>query len=131
MVLLAELGDVSRFDRSAELMSYVSLVPSIHASGGITRTGNRMARTALIECAWACRFPARRTAHMRRKAEQASDYAAKISWKAQKRLCGRYQTLIKAGKSTRQTTVAVARELLGFIWDVASHEMHLMQSKGV
>ena len=55
MVLLAELGDVSRFDSPRHLMGFLGLVPSEHSSGssghpgGITLTGNRHARRMLVE----------------------------------------------------------------------------------
>ncbi len=38
-----------------------------------------------------------------------------------------YRTLLQAGKNTKQTTVAIARELVGFIWDIACHEMPKVQ----
>lgn len=128
MVLLAELGDISRFDSPRQLMAYLGLVPSEHSTGSrrrqgaITKTGNSHARRTLVESAWSYRFPARQTAHLKRKAAGASESAKAIAWRAQKRLCGRYRTLLGAGKNTRQTTVAIARELVGFIWDIACHE---------
>ena len=73
------------------------------------------------------RFPARQTMHLKRKAKNASDESKAIAWRAQKRLCGRYRTLLQAGKNTKQTTVAIARELVGFIWDIACHEMPKVQ----
>lgn len=133
MVLLAELGDISRFDSPRQLMAYLGLVPSEHSSGArrrqgpITKTGNRHARRMLVESAWSYRFPARQTAHLKRKAARASEPAKAIAWRAQKRLCGRYRTLIQAGKNTKQTTVAIARELVGFIWDIACQEMPKLQ----
>ena len=133
MVLLAELGDISRFDSPKQLMAFLGLVPSEHTSGGrrrqgsITKTGNGHARRMLVECAWSYRFPARQTMHMKRKARSASDEARSIAWRAQKRLCGRYRTLIQAGKNTKQTTVAVARELVGFIWDIVCQTMPKVQ----
>ena len=133
MVLLAELGDISRFDSPRQLMAFLGLVPSEHSSGGrrrqgaITKTGNSHARRMLVESAWSYRFPARQTPHLKRKAKGASDEAKVIAWRAQKRLCGRYQHLLYAGKNTKQTTVAVARELAGFIWDIACHEMPKVQ----
>ena len=128
-LLLAELGDLSRFESPRQLMAYLGLVPSEHSSGaqrrqgGITLTGNRHARRMLVESAWSYRFPARQTAHLKRKAASASDEARAIAWKAQKRLCGRYRTLSQAGKNTKLVCVAVARELVGFIWDIACREM--------
>jgi len=133
MVLLAELGDISRFDSPKQLMAFLGLVPSEHTSGGrrrqgaITKTGNSHARRMLVESAWSYRFPARQTAHLKRKAAKASDEAKVIAWRAQKRLCGRYRTLLQAGKNTKQTTVAIARELAGFIWDIVCHEMPKVQ----
>lgn len=129
IILLAELGDVSRFDSPTQLMSFLGLVPSEHSSGGhrrqgkITRAGNGHARRILVESAWCYRFPARQTMHLKRKASHASDEAKGIAWKAQKRLCGRYDTLTRAGKNTKLVCVAIARELLGFIWDIVRHEM--------
>ena len=60
MMVLAELGDVSRFGNVGELAAYVGLVPSEHSSGpktrrgGITKTGNGYVRRAMVEAAWHC-----------------------------------------------------------------------------
>ena len=128
-VLLAELGDISRFDSPKQLMAYLGLVPSEHSSGArrrqgaITLTGNGHARRLLVECAWSYRFPARQTMHLKRKAKAASAEAKAIAWRAQKRLCGRYRQLTQAGKNVKLVCVAIARELVGFIWDIVRHEM--------
>jgi len=133
MVLLAELGDISRFGSPKQLMAFLGLVPGEHSSGGrrrqgrITKTGNGHARRMLVECAWSYRFPARQTMHLKRKAANATDQAKAIAWRAQKRLCGRYRTLTQAGKNTKQTTVAIARELIGFIWHIVCLEMPAIQ----
>jgi len=129
IVLLAELGDISRFDSPKQLMGFLGLVPSEHSSGprrrqgGITLTGNGHARRMLVESAWSYRFPARQTKHLKDKAVNASPAAKKIAWKAQTRLCGRYRTLTRAGKNTKLVCVAIARELAGFIWDIVRQEM--------
>jgi len=129
MTLLAELGDISRFHSPKQLMAYLGLVPGEHSSGGrrrqgaITLTGNGHARRTLVESAWSYRFPARQTAHLKRKAAGASDEAKAIGWRAQKRLCGRYRTLTQAGKNVKLVCVAIARELAGFIWDIVCREM--------
>ena len=44
---------------------------------------------------------------------------AGIAWKAQLRLHGRYKKLIARGKRSNVAITAVARELVGFIWDIA------------
>jgi len=129
IVLLAELGDISRFASPKQLMAFLGLVPSEHSSGGrrrqgaITLTGNAHARRMLIESAWSYRFPARQTKHLKAKAVNASPQAQGIAWKAQVRLCGRYRTLTRAGKNTKLVCVAIARELAGFLWDIVRQEM--------
>jgi len=128
-ILLAELGDISRFEDAKQLFSYLGLVPSEYSSGEkrnqgkITRAGNSHARRILVECAWSYRFPPRVTGHIRRKSKDAPDYAQQIAWRAQKRLCGRYMKMVLAGKNAKVITVAIARELAGFIWDIVCHEM--------
>ena len=135
IVLLAELGDISRFDSPRQLMAFLGLVPSEHSSGGrrrqgaITLTGNAHARRMLIESAWSYRFPARQTKHLKGKARGASQTAQQIAWKAQTRLCGRYRTLTRAGKNTKLVCVAIARELAGFIWDIVRQEMPRLAAK--
>ena len=129
MTLLAELGDISRFQSPRQLMAYLGLVPGEHSSGArrrlgaITLTGNRHARRTLIESAWSYRFAPRQTAHLKRKAANASQQAKAIGWRAQKRLCGRYRTLTQTGKNTKLVCVAIARELVGFVWDIVRQEM--------
>ena len=123
--LVAELGDVTRFDSPRQLMAFVGLVPGEHSSGGsrrpgaITRTGNAHARRVLVEAAWSHRFPARQTAHLRRKARNAPEAARRIAWDARKRLCGRYAHLTRRGKPSQKVCAAIARELLGFVWAIA------------
>ncbi len=88
IVLLAELGDISRFDVPKQLMGFLGLVPSEHSTGtrrrqgAIRLTGNGHARRMLVESAWSYRFPARQTKHLKGKAANASEAAKKIAWKA-------------------------------------------------
>lgn len=129
MTLMAELGDITRFDSPRQLMKFLGLVPSeyssgdSHRQGGITKTGNGHVRRILVESAWSFRFPARKTAHLQRYAEQCSKEVQAIAWKAQKRLCGRYTHLLGRGKLKVQVCTAVARELVGFIWAIAREVM--------
>lgn len=123
-VVMAEIGDLRRFDSAPQLMAYLGLVPSEYSSGakktrgGITKTGNGHVRRVLIEAAWTYRHPARKTAHLQRRAECTSEQVQDIAWKAQKRLCARYKVLEGRGKLKVQACTAVARELAGFIWAV-------------
>jgi len=129
MTVMAELGDITRFDSPRQLMSFLGLVPSEASSGqtrrqgGITKTGNSHVRRVLVESGWCYRFPARKTAHLQRRAEKCSDEVQAIAWKAQKRLCGRYTHLLGRGKLKVQVCTAVARELVGFIWAIACEVM--------
>jgi hypothetical protein len=47
-----------------------------------------------------------------------------IAWKAQVRLCARYRKLYARGKNQNVVVVAIARELVAFMWDIA-HHVHL------
>ena len=129
MTVLAELGDISRFDSPRQLMAYLGLVPSEHSSGGsrrqggITKTGNGHVRRVLVEAAWSYRFPARKTRIIEQRAEKTSPTVQAIAWEAQKRLCGRYRRLVATGKVKQQVTTAVAREMAGFLWAIACEAM--------
>ncbi len=122
--LAAEIGDLGRFDTPKQLMGWLGLVPSEASSGtrtrrgAITRTGNREARAMLVEAAWSYRLPAREARNYRTRVEGLPDEIRAIAWKAQVRLCQRYRTLAASGKSLPKVITAIARELVGFIWDI-------------
>jgi transposase len=122
---VAELGDVTRFATARELMGFVGLVPSLHATGlsrhtgSITKTGNAHVRRCLVEAAWAFRHPARRTEHLNRRLRGQPKEVQAIAWKAQVRLCGRYRRLRARGKPHNTIITAIARELVGFLWATA------------
>jgi transposase len=125
VTLLAELGDLSRFRKPSQLMAHLGLVPSEHSSGqstkrgGITKTGNRHARRALIEAAWAYRLPARVSRLMLKRQQDVPEAVCRIAWKAQLRLCTRYRRLTARGKLKQKVVTAIARELSGFLWAMA------------
>ena len=123
---IAELGDLTRFARPVELMSYLGLVPSEHSSGettrrgGITKTGNGHVRRVLVEAAWAYRLPARISPKLHKRQEGMSLDICAISWKAQLRLCTRYKRLLARGKANQLIIAAIARELCAFMWAIAN-----------
>jgi len=129
MTIVAELGDMSRFDSARQIMAHLGLVPSEYSSGnrqkrgGITKTGNGHARRVLIEASWCYRSPARKTAQIQRRAEKTSEEVQEIAWKAQKRLCKRYWYLVNKGKRPVEACTAVARELSGFMWAIVCEVM--------
>src|SRR3989449_1162141 len=76
VILMTELGDLTRFDTPRKLMSYLGLTPSEYSSGarrrqgGITKAGNSHARRALVEGAWAYRYPAKVSRHLQLRLEK-------------------------------------------------------------
>jgi transposase len=124
VTLIAELGDLTRFENPRQLMSYLGLTPSEYSSGErrrqgtITKAGNTFARRALIEGAWAYRYPAKVSRHLQVRLEQVPKTIQDLSWKAQVRLCKRFRSLTTRGKHANQVVVAIAREMAAFIWAI-------------
>ena len=122
---MAELGDITRFDTPRQLMSYLGLTPSEYSSGerrrqgGITKAGNTHARRALVEGAWAYRYPAKVSRHLQLRIETLPAEVHAIGWNAQVRLCKRYRQLSARGKHVNQVVVAIAREMAAFAWAIA------------
>jgi len=120
----SEIGDMNRFKNPKELMAYLGLVPSEHSSGNtvrrgsITRTGNGHVRRVLVEAGWTYKMRARKTITILKRQVGLSKSIQDISWKAQTRLCARYQRLFAKGKSKQTIITAIARELSAFIWAI-------------
>jgi transposase len=122
---VAELGDLTRFANPRELMTFLGLMPSEYSTGerrrqgSMTKAGNTHARRALMEGAWAYRDPAKVSRHLQLRLETPPQIIQDLSWKAQVRLCKRYRRLSARGKQANQVVVAMARELMGFMWAIA------------
>ena len=102
LVLLAAIGDITRFPSAKHLVGYAGLGASVHASGQtyqtghITKQGRKEMRAALVESAW--------------MAVEHHPY-----WKEQfERLSARI------GK--KKAIVAMARKLLVIVWHVLSKQ---------
>ena len=125
VTIVAELGDLTRFENPRQLMKYLGLIPSEYSSGerrrqgSITKAGNTHARRALVEGAWAYRYPANVSRHIQLRLEQQPKTIQDISWKAQVRRCTRDRRVIARGKHANQVVVAIARELSAFMWAIA------------
>jgi transposase len=125
VIFIAEVGDPTRFDNPRKLMAFLGLTPSEYSSGErrrqgrITKTGNGHARRALVEGAWAYRYPAKVSRHLQLRLEKTPAVVQAISWKAQVRLCKRYRQLSARGKHVNQVVVAIAREMAAFAWAIA------------
>jgi len=99
MTVLSAIGEISRFEHAKNLVGYAGLGAGVHDSGlkhqekGITKSGRKELRWAMVEAAWGA---VRSDPH----------------WKAQ------YENLKKRGKHSNEAIVAIARKLLVSIWHV-------------
>ena len=122
MTLLAELVDFQRFRTPRELMAYVGLVPSeyssgdTHRQGRITKAGNAHVRRILVEAAWHYRHSPRLGRAIAGRIQGQPQDVVAHAWKAQQRLHRRYRHLVGHGKRAPIAIIAVARELVGFLW---------------
>lgn len=100
MTVLAAIGDITRFASAKKLVGYAGLGAGVHDSGethqskGITKSGRRDLRLALVEAAWS--------------AVETHPY-----WKEE------FERLLRC-KNKNQTIVAIARRLLVALWHVLS-----------
>lgn len=125
ITVVAELGDLTRFDSPRQLGAFVGLIPSEYSSGasrrqgGITKAGNGRARRALIEGAWAYRHPVKVSQHIQTRIDGLPKPIQDLGWKAQVRLCKRFRRLVARGKHPNVAVTAIARELIAFMWAIA------------
>jgi transposase len=127
--LCAEIFPFDRFSHPKQLMSYVGLTPCESSSGetrrlgGITKSGSSHARRLFIEAAWHyLRAPSIGRPLKQRQKDQPPEIIA-LAWKAQRRLYNNWQRLAgKRGKRKSLVAAAVARELAGFCWVIATNE---------
>lgn len=124
--LCTEIGDFHRFERPGTLTSYLGIVPSEHSSGEqtrrgpITKAGSPHARRLLVEAAHHYRYRPSIGAALARRQDGQDPRACEIAWRCQQRLHHQHQRLrIKRGKPANIVTVALARELCAFAWEIA------------
>jgi transposase len=122
LTIASEVGDWRRFATARSFMGFTGLVPSEHSSGQavrrghITKAGNTHLRAQLVESAWAYQHRASLGAVLRRRQDGIDPATAARSWTAQQRLCARFRRLSARKTSRNVVTVAIARELAGFLW---------------
>jgi transposase len=122
--LVAELHDFRRFRSARELMSYLGLVPDENSSGdrerrgSITKAGNGHARRLLVEAAWHQRNRPAISQPLRKRRLGQPAWVLAIADRAQERLWHRWTRMIFRGKPTQKVVVAMARELVGYLWAV-------------
>jgi len=120
LVLGSEVRDWRRFATATQVMAYLGLVPREHSSetehrGSITKAGNAHCRHVLVQAAWAYRHPPRVGRALRARQAGVDGRVIAVSWKAQHRLHTLYKRLA-AKRGVHIAVVAVARELVGFLW---------------
>ena len=127
LMLHLELGgDWGRFSSPRRLSAWLGLTPTLEQSGqsmtqgSITKTGSAIARRLLVESAWHyARRPAIGATLRNRQLDQP-DHILQIAWRAQHRLHRVHYDLRARGKPGNVATVAVARQLAGFLWAAAT-----------
>ena len=123
-MLVAEINDVRRFAHPRGLMAFLGLVPREDSTGdtrhlgAITKAGNAQARWILIEAVQHASKPPKVSAALAlRQKDQPHAYRA-LAWKTQVRLHKRHWHLTCRGVMAAKVKVALARELVGFVWDL-------------
>jgi len=123
MVLATEIVDWRRFERPAQLACYLGLVSREESSGdrqrlgSITKAGNSHCRHVLVQAAWSYRHRPQTSVDLKRRQQGQPPAVITHAWKAQQRLHQRFNHLAYR-KRPQIAVVAVARELVGFLWAV-------------
>jgi transposase len=124
IILVLELYGFGRFDSPRHLMGYLGLVPREHSSGGkgrrgqITKLGPGYVRRILVEAGWQARHKVCVPQALARRREGQPGWVISIADRASRRLYRRYWQLSNRRKMMPKVVVAVARELVGFLWEV-------------
>lgn len=122
MTIVTELHGIERFTSPRQLMAYLGMVPSEYSSsekvrrGSITNAGNAHARRVFVEAGHHYRHSPSVGRNLRKRREGQPASIIAIADKAQLRLHRRYRRLLFRGKPYGTMIVAVARELVGFVW---------------
>jgi len=125
--LAVEIGDWSRFS-GASIGAFVGLTPSEHSSGSsrrqgsITKTGNGHARRLLVEAAWHHQRPYRPGKTMQDRWALAPIAAQVRGDAGNRRLHRQWLRFTARKKRGTVAAVAVARELAGWCWSLATLE---------
>lgn len=123
MVLATEIVDWRRFEHPRQLACYLGLVSREDSSGdrtrlgSITKAGNSHCRHVLVQAAWSYRHRPQTSVDLKRRQQGQPPGVVAHAWKAQQRLHQRFNHLVYR-KRPQIAVVAVARELVGFLWAV-------------
>jgi transposase len=123
--LAVEIGDWTRFT-GASIGCFVGLTPTEYSSGSsrtlgpITKTGNRHVRRLLVEAAWHHRTRYRPGKTLRDRWALAPAAARVRGDQGNRRLHHRWVTFLDRRKRDTIANVAIARELTGWCWSLAT-----------
>jgi transposase len=122
VALVCEIGDVRRFENPRRLMGYMGLTVTEYSSGeterrgGITKCGNSWCRRLLVESAWSYQHKPRISKRLKECWATQPLPVVGYAERAQQRLHTRYWKLVHRRMPPAKANVAVARELVGFVW---------------
>ncbi|WP_425955702.1 IS110 family transposase [Xylanimonas sp. McL0601] len=123
--LAVEIGDWTRFTGSS-IGAFLGLTPSEHSSGssrrqaGITKAGNPHARRLLIEAAWHHKPLYRVGATLQARWDLAPAPVRARAHEGNQRLHYRWTVMSAQKKKHTVATTAIARELAGWCWSLAT-----------
>jgi transposase len=123
--LAVEIGDWDRFTGSS-IGAYLGLVPSEYSSGqsrrqgAITKAGNSHVRRLLVEAAWHHKPRYRVGKILQARWDQAPATARARGHLGNQRLHQRWLTYNARKKKHTVATTAIARELAGWCWSLAT-----------
>jgi transposase len=124
MTILSELGDLRRFATAPQVMAAIGLVPGEASTGDdthrlpITKTGNAHVRHIAVEAAWQYERRISNGPVIRRRRKDQPKALLDIAEKCDLRLNRKFHRMTSRGKRSTVAAVAVARELMGFIWAI-------------
>jgi transposase len=126
--IVCEVGEFERFRTAEEFMGFTGLVPSERSSGeerrqgSITKAGNSHLRRLLVEAAWNANRRPQVGYELARRQRGQDPRVVERAWRCQQRLHKRWRRMAARGKPRQKIVVAVARELSGFVWAIASDQ---------
>lgn len=125
--LAVEIGDWTRFTGSS-IGHFLGLTPSEHSSGGkrslggVTKAGNSHARRLLVEASWHHLKPYRKGKTLTDRWQMVPLEIQRRADQANRRLHNQWKKFQNKGKKNVVANTAIARELAGFCWSLATIE---------
>ncbi len=123
MKIITEIGDIKRFPHPRKLVSYLGLDIREFSSGGkerkygITKMGNEVVRTALVEANQKSSYRPVVGQAIKTRRENVPIELIRVADKCMYRLYTKSTKLLKREKHKNKVKVACAREMVGFIWE--------------